>query len=82
MSPQGQHIELGIAESNQFLQLAALGLAGSLFGTAVADRHPTTLYQRGSMELCLLPGCPLYPVATSGITPRSKAARTNRSASR
>jgi pyruvate dehydrogenase E1 component len=33
MSPQGQHIELGIAESNLFLQLAVLGLAGSLFGT-------------------------------------------------
>ncbi|MGC2198717.1 MAG: transketolase [Stellaceae bacterium] len=33
MSPLGQHIELGIAESNLFLQLAALGLAGPLFGT-------------------------------------------------
>jgi pyruvate dehydrogenase E1 component len=33
MSPKGQHIELGIAESNLFLQLAALGLAGPLFGT-------------------------------------------------
>src|SRR5215813_10405228 len=33
MSPQGQHIELGIAESNLFLQLAVLGLAGPLFGT-------------------------------------------------
>jgi pyruvate dehydrogenase E1 component len=32
MSPKGQHIELGIAESNLFLQLAALGLAGPLFG--------------------------------------------------
>ena len=32
MSPQGQHIELGIAESNLFLQLAALGLTGPLFG--------------------------------------------------
>jgi pyruvate dehydrogenase E1 component len=32
MSPQGQHIELGIAESNLFLQLAALGLSGPLFG--------------------------------------------------
>jgi pyruvate dehydrogenase E1 component len=32
MSPQGQHIELGIAESNLFLLLAALGLAGPLFG--------------------------------------------------
>jgi pyruvate dehydrogenase E1 component len=31
-APQGQHIELGIAESNLFLQLAALGLAGPLFG--------------------------------------------------
>jgi len=30
---QGQHIELAIAESNLFLQLAALGLAGPLFGT-------------------------------------------------
>jgi pyruvate dehydrogenase E1 component len=33
MSPHGQHIELGIAEHNLFLQLAALGLAGPLFGT-------------------------------------------------
>ena len=33
MAPQGQHIELGIAESNLFLQLAALGLSGPLFGT-------------------------------------------------
>jgi len=33
MSPQGQHIELGIAESNLFLLLAALGLSGPLFGT-------------------------------------------------
>ena len=32
MSPHGQHIELGIAEHNLFLQLAALGLAGPLFG--------------------------------------------------
>src|SRR5260221_545258 len=32
MTPQGQHIELGIAESNLFLTLAALGLAGPLFG--------------------------------------------------
>jgi pyruvate dehydrogenase E1 component len=28
MSPQGQHIELGIAESNLFLLLAALALPG------------------------------------------------------
>ncbi len=33
MSPRGQHIELGIAESNLFLLLAGLGLAAPLFGT-------------------------------------------------
>jgi pyruvate dehydrogenase E1 component len=32
MAPHGQHLELGIAESNLFLLLAALGLAGPLFG--------------------------------------------------
>jgi pyruvate dehydrogenase E1 component len=32
ISPSGQHIELGIAENNLFLLLAALGLAGPLFG--------------------------------------------------
>ena len=31
-SPQGQHIELGIAENNLFLMLAALGLSEPLFG--------------------------------------------------
>jgi pyruvate dehydrogenase E1 component len=32
MGPKGQHIELGIAENNLFLMLAALGLTGDLFG--------------------------------------------------
>jgi len=32
MSPSGQHIELGIAENNLFLLLAALGLSDKLFG--------------------------------------------------
>ncbi len=32
MSPRGQHMELGIAENNLFILLAALGLAGPLFG--------------------------------------------------
>ncbi|HEV2867216.1 MAG TPA: transketolase [Allosphingosinicella sp.] len=31
-APAGQHIELGIAENNLFLMLAALGLSGDLFG--------------------------------------------------
>jgi pyruvate dehydrogenase E1 component len=35
MGPKGQHIELGIAENNLFLLLAALGLAGDLFGQRV-----------------------------------------------
>ena len=29
----GQHMELGIAESNLFTMLAALGLSGPIFGT-------------------------------------------------
>ncbi|MDQ3245650.1 MAG: transketolase [Pseudomonadota bacterium] len=33
---KGQHIELGIAENNLFLMLAALGLAGDLFGQRLA----------------------------------------------
>jgi pyruvate dehydrogenase E1 component len=32
ISPKGQHIELGIAENNLFILLAALGLSHSLFG--------------------------------------------------
>ncbi|MEX2200544.1 MAG: transketolase, partial [Dongiaceae bacterium] len=32
MGPGGQHVELGIAENNLFLMLAALGLSHSLFG--------------------------------------------------
>ena len=32
MSPEGQHVELGIAENNLFIFLAALGLAHDLFG--------------------------------------------------
>lgn len=31
VSPEGQHIELGIAENNLFILLGALGLSGSLF---------------------------------------------------
>lgn len=35
MSTAGQHLELGIAENNLFLALAAFGLTGPLFGTRV-----------------------------------------------
>jgi pyruvate dehydrogenase E1 component len=34
-SPQGQHIELGIAEMNLFIVLSALGLSHSLFGERI-----------------------------------------------
>ncbi|MEE2638343.1 MAG: transketolase [Acidobacteriota bacterium] len=33
MGPTGQHLELGIAENNLFVLLAALGMTGPLFGT-------------------------------------------------
>ncbi len=33
MGPRGQHVELGIAENNLFLSLAAFGLSDRLFGT-------------------------------------------------
>jgi pyruvate dehydrogenase E1 component len=32
-TPRGQHVELGIAENNLFIQLAAFGLSHELFGT-------------------------------------------------
>lgn len=32
MGPKGQHVELGIAEHNLFLMLAAAGLSGDIFG--------------------------------------------------
>ena len=35
MSPEGQHLELGIAEHNLFLLLAAFGLSHSLFGRRI-----------------------------------------------
>ena len=35
VSPKGQHVELGIAENNLFLMLAAAGLSHSLFGERI-----------------------------------------------
>lgn len=35
LSPQGQHVELGIAESNLFLMLSAAGLSANLFGQRI-----------------------------------------------
>jgi len=73
MGPQGQHIELGIAESNLFLQLAALGLAGPLFGARLVPIG--TLYdpfiKRGldALNYALYQDARFILVATpSGIT--------------
>jgi pyruvate dehydrogenase E1 component len=73
MSPQGQHIELGIAEQNLFLQLAALGLAGPLFGARLLPIG--TLYdpfiKRGldALNYALYQDARFIVVATpSGIT--------------
>jgi pyruvate dehydrogenase E1 component len=73
MAPQGQHIELGIAESNLFLNLAALGLAGPLFGTRLLPIG--TLYdpfiKRGldALNYALYQDARFIVVATpSGIT--------------
>ena len=73
MAPQGQHIELGIAESNLFLQLAALGMAGPLFGARLLPIG--TLYdpfiKRGldALNYALYQDARFIVVATpSGIT--------------
>ena len=60
-SPAGQHIELGIAENNLFLLLAALGLAHELFGARLLPVG--TLYDpfvcRGldALNYACYPGC-------------------------
>ncbi|MDJ0949585.1 MAG: transketolase [Alphaproteobacteria bacterium] len=73
MSPKGQHIELGIAENNLFILLAALGLSHSLFGTRLLPIG--TLYdpfiQRGldALNYACYQGARFMLVATpSGIT--------------
>ncbi|MFQ5954942.1 MAG: transketolase [Kiloniellales bacterium] len=73
MSPKGQHIELGIAENNLFITLAALGLSAELFGVRLLPIG--TLYdpfiQRGldALNYACYQGARFMVVATpSGIT--------------
>jgi pyruvate dehydrogenase E1 component len=73
MSPGGQHIELGIAENNLFILLAALGLSHQLFGTRLLPIG--TLYdpfiQRGLDALnyaCYQDARFLLVATPSGIT--------------
>ena len=87
-SPKGQHVELGIAEMNLFLSLAAFGLAHSLFGAAAASRRhalrPVHRARARCAELRLLPGCPLPPRRhpVRHLARARRAARTSRSARR
>jgi pyruvate dehydrogenase E1 component len=73
MTPEGQHIELGIAENNLFLLLGALGLSHSLFGVRLLPVG--TLYdpfiQRGLDALnyaCYQDARFLLVATPSGIT--------------
>jgi pyruvate dehydrogenase E1 component len=73
MSPEGQHIELGIAENNLFILLAALGLSHDLFGVRLLPIG--TLYdpfiQRGLDALnyaCYQDARFLLVATPSGIT--------------
>ncbi len=76
--PGGQHIELGIAESNLFTLLAALGLSGPLFGVAApADRHglrPVHLPRARCAELRVLPGRAVHPRGDA-VGPDARARR-------
>jgi len=72
-TPRGQHLELGIAENNLFLQLAALGLGHELFGARLLPIG--TLYDpfiaRGldALNYACYQGARFMVVATpSGVT--------------
>ncbi len=59
-TPQGQHIELGIAENNLFILLSALGLSHALFGERLLPigtlYDPFICARPRCAELCLLSG--------------------------
>ncbi|HVH84925.1 MAG TPA: hypothetical protein VM713_11485, partial [Steroidobacteraceae bacterium] len=72
-SPEGQHVELGIAEHNLFILLAALGLAGPLFGVRLLPIGTLydTFIKRGldALNYALYQDARFMLVATpSGIT--------------
>ena len=84
-APQGQHIELGIAEMNLFLLLSALGLSHPSFGERLLPVG--TLYDpfiaRGLDALnyaCYQDARFLLVATPSGITLWAKAGRINPSA--
>jgi pyruvate dehydrogenase E1 component len=86
-SQQGQHMELGIAENNLFLNLASLGLAHDLFGARLLPVG--TLYDpfinRGldALIYACYQGARFLLVATpSGISLAPEGGRTSRSARR
>ncbi|HUT48193.1 MAG TPA: transketolase [Alphaproteobacteria bacterium] len=73
MGHGGQHIELGIAENNLFLQLAALGLSDSLFGARLLPigtvYDPFIMRGLDALNYACYQGARFMLVATpSGIT--------------
>jgi len=84
VSPDGQHVELGIAENNLFILLAALGLSHSLFGVRLLPIG--TVYDpfiaRGLDALnyaCYQGARFILPPTPSGNQPRAgRAARISR----
>ncbi|MDH3232386.1 MAG: transketolase [Alphaproteobacteria bacterium] len=73
MGHAGQHIELGIAENNLFLQLAALGLSDSLFGARLLPvgtvYDPFIMRGLDALNYACYQGARFMLVATpSGIT--------------
>ena len=74
---KGQHIELGIAENNLFLMLAAAGLAGDQFGVRLAPIG--TLYDPFIARLDAL-NYACYQTRASCSSPRRAASRLGRRA--
>ena len=62
-APEGQHIELGIAEMNLMLLLGAAGLSHSLWGNGLSLSEQSMIHSLqgvGCAELCVLSGCPFH----------------------
>lgn len=85
--PEGQHIELGIAEMNLFLLLGAAGLSHSLFGKRVIPigtvYDPFVARGLDALNYACYQDARFMIVGTpSGVTLAPRAARINPSARR
>jgi pyruvate dehydrogenase E1 component len=75
MSPEGQHVELGIAEQNLFLLPRRWAWPTAVRRAAAADRHglrPLRQPRPRCADLCLLPGCAL-PAGLHALGPDARA---------